>query len=86
MPSPVGCDPEPNKTTAGGFASVMRIGHGMARSRIRGILLVLLLVQLVALFIGGHTHGGSRVAGGIIIATAMVEIVIIMGSGRRQRE
>lgn len=47
---------------------------------------MLLLVQLAALFIGGHTHGGSRVAGGIIIATAVVEIVIILGSGRRQRE
>jgi hypothetical protein len=39
------------------FASVMRIGHGMSRSRIRAALLVLVLVQLAALLSVGTPMG-----------------------------
>jgi uncharacterized membrane protein YccC len=52
----------------------------MSRSRIRGTLLALVLVQFAALLIGTHTHRGSGVAGGIIIAAGVVEIVIILGT------
>jgi len=46
-------------------------------------LLVLVLVQLAALFIGANTHRGSGVAVGILIAAGVVEIVIILGSRRQ---
>lgn len=58
----------------------------MSSRRIRATLIVLPLVQLVALFIGARTHGGSLIAGGVIVTAGVVEIVIILGSGRRQRK
>ncbi len=56
----------------------------MSSRRIRASLIVLPLVQLIALSIGARTHGGSLVAGGVIVAAGVAEIVIIWGSGRRQ--
>ncbi len=58
----------------------------MSSRRIRATLIVLVLVQLVAIFIGAGTHRGSSVAVGVMVAAAVVEIVIIWGSGRRPRQ
>ncbi len=58
----------------------------MSSRRIRATLIVIVLIQLVALFIIGRTHGGSSVAVGVVVAAAAIEIVIIWGSGRRPRK